>query len=82
MQNKGAINTFTVLLTLVCVYQLSFTWKASQIEKQAKIYSQGDRKKENAYLDSISGVDVYNFLGLKKYTYKDVKEMEMNLGLT
>jgi len=81
MQNKGAIITFTVLLTLVCVYQLSFTWKASQIEKQAKIYSQGDRKKENAYLDSISGVDVYNFLGLKKYTYKDVKEMEMNLGL-
>ncbi len=81
MQNKGAIITFTVLLALVCVYQLSFTWKASRIEKQAKIYSEGDRTKENAYLDSISGVDVYNFLGLKKYTYKDVKEMEMNLGL-
>jgi SecD/SecF fusion protein len=81
MQNKGAIITFTVLLALVCVYQLSFTWKSSRIEKQAKIYSDGDKAKEDAYLDSISGVDVYNFLGLKKYTYKDVKEMEMNLGL-
>jgi SecD/SecF fusion protein len=81
MQNKGAIVTFTVLLFAVCMYQLTFTWKSKQIEKQAKEYSKGSIKKENAYLDSVSGVTVYNFLGIKKFTYKDVKELEMNLGL-
>jgi len=81
MQNKGAIVTFTALLFAVCLYQLSFTWKSKQIEKQAKVYAKGSPTKEYAYLDSVSGVEVYNFLGLKKFTYKDVKELEMNLGL-
>lgn len=31
--------------------------------------------------DSMQGVTVYNFLGLKKYTYQEVKEQELNLGL-
>lgn len=81
MQNKGAILTFAILLAAVCLYQLSFTWKAKQIEKQAQEYAQGNLDKEYAYLDSISGEVVYNFLGLKKFTYKDVKGLEMNLGL-
>ena len=42
----------------------------------------GNSVKEYNYLDSISGVEVYNFLGLKKSTYKDVKELEMNRVLT
>lgn len=81
MQNKGAITTFAILLAAVCLYQLTFTWKARQIENRAKEFAQGNSAKEYAYLDSISGVEVYNFLGLKKFTYKDVKELEMNLGL-
>ncbi len=81
MQNKGAILTFAILLAAVCLYQLTFTFKASQIERQAKEYAQGDPAKEYFYLDSISGEVVYNFLGLKKFTFKDVKELEINLGL-
>ncbi|QGY43849.1 protein translocase subunit SecDF [Maribellus comscasis] len=81
MQNKGAILTFAILLAAVCVYQLTFTWKAKQVEKAAVEYAQGDPDQEYFYLDSISGEVVYNFLGLKKFTYKDVKELEMNLGL-
>ncbi|MCF6356296.1 MAG: protein translocase subunit SecDF [Draconibacterium sp.] len=81
MQNKGAILTFAILLAAVCVYQLSFTWKAQQIEKDAVEYAQGDPKQEAFYLDSISGEEVYSFFGLKKFTFKDVKELEMNLGL-
>jgi SecD/SecF fusion protein len=81
MQNKGAILTFAILLAAVCLYQLTFTFKASQIERQAKEYAQGDPAKEYFYLDSISGEVVYSFLGLKKFTYKDVKELEINLGL-
>ncbi|MBP7504827.1 MAG: protein translocase subunit SecDF [Prolixibacteraceae bacterium] len=81
MQNKGAITTFAILLAAVCLYQLTFTWKAQQIENRAKEYAQGNSTKEYAYLDSISGVEVYNFLGIKKFTFKEVKELEMNLGL-
>jgi len=81
MQNKGVIFTFAILLALVCVYQLTFTWKSKQIEKRAIEYAQGNPDKEFQYLDSVSGEVVYNFLGLKKFTYKEVKELEMNLGL-
>ena len=81
MQNKGAILSFAILLAAVCLYQLTFTWKAKQVEKQAVEYAQGNPDREYFYLDSISGEEVYNFLGLKKFTYKDVKELEMNLGL-
>ena len=81
MQNKGAILTFAILLAAICLYQLSFTWKAKQIEKDAIEYAQGDPDVEYLYLDSMSGEVVYNFLGLKKFTYKEVKELEMNLGL-
>ncbi|HPE78257.1 MAG TPA: protein translocase subunit SecDF [Draconibacterium sp.] len=81
MQNKGVIFTFAVLLAAVCVYQLSFTWKSKQIEKHAIEYAQGNPDKEYHYLDSVSSEVVYNFLGLKKFTYKDVKEYEINLGL-
>ncbi len=81
MQNKGLIRAFAILLALVCAYQLTFTFKSRQVEKDAREYANGDRQKELAYLDSMSGETVYNFLGLKKYTYKDVKSLEMNLGL-
>lgn len=81
MQNKGAILSFAILLAAVCLYQLSFTFKARQVEKDAVEYAQGDPAKEFYYLDSISGEEVYNFFGLKKFTYKEVKELEINLGL-
>lgn len=81
MQNKGLINAFAILLALVCAYQLTFTFKARQVEKDAVEYAKGDKAKQLAYLDSMSGENVYNFLGLRKYTYKEVKGLEMNLGL-
>lgn len=81
MQNKGAILTFAILLTAVCLYQLSFTWKSKQIEKDAVEYAQGNPELEFNYLDSMKSEVVYNFFGLKKFTYKDVRELEMNLGL-
>jgi len=81
MQNKGAIRMFAILLALVCLYQLTFTYVAYKVDKRAKEYAKGDKMKELVYLDSISGETVYNLLGIRKYTYKEVKELEMNLGL-
>ncbi|HEX2934438.1 MAG TPA: protein translocase subunit SecDF [Bacteroidales bacterium] len=80
MQNKGAIRLFAILFALVCLYQLSFTWVTSRIEKKAIDYAKGDYKKEYAYLDSVSGQVVYN-LGIVKYTFRDCQERQLNLGL-
>lgn len=81
MQNKGAIRLFAILLGLICVYQLMFTFKASQVEKAAKAYAKGDKHKEEAYLDSMQSEVVYNLLGIRKYTFKEVKALELGLGL-
>ena len=81
MQNKGAIRMFAILLGLICVYQLMFTFKAHQVEKAAKEFSRGDKHKEQTYLDSMQTEVVYNLLGLRKYTFKEVKSLELGLGL-
>ncbi len=81
MQNKGAITLLAIALALVSLYQLSFTWKTNRIEKAAREYAQGDSNKEKMYLDSIANKEAYNLLGIAKYTYKECKELEINLGL-
>lgn len=85
MQNKGAIKLLTVLLVLACAYQLSFTLVTKIVENRAARYAaqvppeQRDAKLE-VYLDSVKSTGVYN-LGLIDFTYKEVKEKELNLGL-
>ncbi len=98
MQNKGLIRLIAILIGLVCVYQLYFTYKAVSVEddaiafglKKAKTEKPGAtqvesellaKKYESRYLDSISNQPVYNFLGLRKYTFKEVKEFQLPLGL-
>ena len=81
MQNRGAILTFTILFFLVSLYQLSFTWKSYQVKNQAKEYAHGNLAMEKQYLDSISGKPVYSVFGIKDFTYRDIKEKELNLGL-
>jgi SecD/SecF fusion protein len=98
MQNKGLIRLIAILLGLVCVYQLYFTYKAVKVENDAVEYGIHQAKKENPgatqidlerlakvqetrYLDSIANQPVYNFLGLRKYTFKEVKEFQLPLGL-
>lgn len=81
MQNKGAIKLLTILLALVSAYQLFFTFKTSRVEKAAQEFANGDPVKERAYLDSIANKDIYNFLGLASFTYKECKELELPLGL-
>lgn len=81
MQNKGAIRLFAILLALICVYQLMFTFKANQVENAAKEFAKGDKAKEQVYLDSVSSEVVYNLLGIRKYTFKEVKALQLGLGL-
>ncbi|TYB79436.1 protein translocase subunit SecDF [Bizionia myxarmorum] len=80
MQNKGLVKLFAILFGLVSIYQLSFTFKANSIDDSAVAYANGDEVKERKYLDSLDNVEVYN-LGIANYTYAEVKENSMNLGL-
>ncbi len=85
MQSKGFIKLIAVLLALACVYQLSFTFKTRSVEKQAAAYAAQfplDRQAEaeQHFLDSVQNLPVYN-VGFKRFTYKECKEKELNLGL-
>ncbi len=81
MRNKGAIRLLAIVFALVSLYQLTFTYVTKSVEKTAQEFGAGDSQKEQAYLDSIRGEGVYNFLWIKDYSYKECKELEMNLGL-
>jgi SecD/SecF fusion protein len=40
MQNKGAIKVFAILLTLACIFYLSFTWVTRGVESDALAYAE------------------------------------------
>ena len=85
MQSKGAIKLFTILLVIGCIYQLSFSFVTRNVEKAAVEYAAAfpeveQAAKEAYYLDSIQNEPVFNLL-VKKFTYKECKEKEVNLGL-
>ncbi len=87
MKNQGVVKFFAVALVLVCIYQLSFTYKAYSLEQDAKAFAEdvADSTANKAeikrrYLDSLATEKVFN-LGFKNFTYLEVKERQLNLGL-
>jgi SecD/SecF fusion protein len=80
MQNRGLIIFISVLVSILCAFYLSFTFVARSVEKKADAFAQGSIAKKRQYLDSISNKEVYN-LGFKAFTYQEVKDKALNLGL-
>jgi len=85
MRNKTGIVVLTVIISLLCIYYLSFTLVSNNVQQNATEYattSEGniDFAKKQDYLDSVWKEPVYNLLGAK-FTYQEVKETELNLGL-
>ena len=84
MQNKGLIRIFAIVLGLMCLYYLSFTFITNKVEGEADAFAQvaanGDSdlkdQVELKYLDSIGNDPV--FLGKN---YNDAKEYELKKGL-
>ena len=73
MQNKGFVKVFAILLTLVCVFYLSFSFVTRHhMQKAAE-----DPKGEQHYIDSMQNKKVW----LGAYTLKQCREMEIGLGL-
>ncbi|MGN0037018.1 MAG: protein translocase subunit SecDF [Bacteroidaceae bacterium] len=73
MQNKGFVRVFAILLTLVCVFYLSFSFVTRYHMGKAEADPQGT----NHYLDSVMNEKVW----LGSYTLKQCREMEIGLGL-
>ena len=77
MQNKGFVRIFAILLTLVCVFYLSFSFVTRHYTNKAKEFAKGDVKVEQDYLDSLANEKVY----FGNWTLKQCREMEISLGL-
>lgn len=85
MKNKGFVVLLTIVISLLCIYYLSFTFVSQGIQKEATAVatdSQGNINfaEKQRYLDSIWNEPIYNLAGIK-YTYQEIKETELNLGL-
>ncbi|MEM9000444.1 MAG: protein translocase subunit SecDF [Bacteroidota bacterium] len=88
MQNKGLIRLFALLFGVVSIYQLSFTFITSKIEKDAENFAIGQISEieedyvakrealEASYLDSIGGNPILGYT-----SYEDAKTKELNKGL-
>lgn len=86
MRNKGFVSVLTIVVTLLCLYYLSFTLISRGVQKDAIQYATNtggevSAVKKQYYLDSVWNKPVYNFLGLKEFTYKEIKNSEISLGL-
>lgn len=81
MQNRLGIWILTVVVALLSIYYLSFTFVARSIRSDAEAFATGkdgvvDTKKKERYLDSLRREPVY--LGS---TYQEVTQRELGLGL-
>ncbi|UII78654.1 protein translocase subunit SecDF [Flagellimonas sp. CMM7] len=88
MQNKGLIKLFALLFGLVSIYQLSYTFIASKLEKDAETFAVNQITEaeedyvakrealEASYLDSIGSNPVLGYT-----SYDDAKKKELNKGL-
>lgn len=73
MQNKGFVKIIAVLLTLICLFYLSFSGVTRHYENKAAVMGQQAGKN---YLDSMQNEKVW--LG---YTLKRCQELQISLGL-
>ncbi len=78
MQNKGIVKFVAVMLVLVCIFYLSFSFVTRHYEnKAAEISAVKGEEAGKAYLDSLLNEKVY----LGAYTLRECREMEIGLGL-
>ncbi|MEQ9424232.1 MAG: protein translocase subunit SecDF [Cyclobacteriaceae bacterium] len=85
MKNKLGVILLTIIISALCVYYLSFTLISKNVYKEATQYATTedgtlDYTKRQQYLDSIWRTPVYDLFGVD-YTYQEIKETELNLGL-
>ena len=78
MRGRGLIAIFAIILGLLCIKQLSYTWYTNKVENEAKRLATKPAD-EQQVLDSLAQHPLD--LGIIKYDYNDAKNKEVNLGL-
>lgn len=81
MQSKGLIKFSAILLTIACLYSLSFSWIAKHVENNAKEYAKGNVEKERIYLDSVSNIPVFSSISYITYKYANDRKIPLGLDL-
>lgn len=85
MQNKSLILGITVLIALLCLYNLSFTWITRGVENKARTFATDasgnySSDKYRDYINSIYREPVADLV-VDQYTYAEAKQKELKLGL-
>lgn len=94
MQGKGIIKFFFILLTVVTLVQFLYMVPTYKVEKKADAYAEAiaqnfpeeeqytaRKEARAAYLDSMNSEVVLKVPLLKEYTYEELKQMQLALGL-
>ena len=78
MQNKGFVKFIAAILTVVCLFYMSFSFVTSHYEnKAAEIAEAQGQEAADRFLDSCMNAKVY----CNVWTLKDCREMGIGLGL-
>ena len=78
MRGRWLIAAFAIILSLLCIRQLSYTWYATKVEHEATRLA-NKPEDEPRILDSLAQHPLD--LGIIKYDYTHAKNNEINLGL-
>lgn len=92
MQGKGLVKVFLVLITVVCLLQFTYFIPTNRVESDAASYASSISGSEDPlnesyktararYLDSMSSEEVFSIPLLKSYTYNELKQQQLALGL-
>ena len=77
MQNKGFVKFFAILLTVVCLFYISFSMVTNHYESKYEEMAATDQQAADRYMDSLLNNKVY--CGI--WTLKECREMGIGLGL-
>ncbi len=88
MQSKGLIRFFAIALALVCIYQLSFTYFANKVERNARDYARSERVMERAKQlaegdEALSNIIFDSLARVEERYYLDsmMNEVVYNIGI-
>ncbi|HEX8350582.1 MAG TPA: protein translocase subunit SecDF, partial [Hymenobacter sp.] len=80
MRNKGLIIALALIVSVLCIYFLTFTFVSRGVQQKAVAYGTRngklDERLRQHYLDSVWRAPVFG-----SYTYRDVRQSELGLGL-
>jgi len=93
MQGKGLVKLFLILILVVSLLQFLYFIPTTRVERAAEEYAAHQTNTtvaENTpefklakaeYLDSISGIPIFSIPLIKSYTYNELKQQQLGLGL-